>query len=74
MRRGGWVGLNCGKGRKRSVAGAPAEPTEGGAIFRRDGLLSTACEEIFRRAGALRGLRSPPEAGRPSYGGGKLLR
>jgi hypothetical protein len=30
-------------------AGALAETTGAGAIFRRDGLLSRACETIFRR-------------------------
>jgi hypothetical protein len=28
---------------------ATAEPTEAGAMFRRDGLISWACDAIFRR-------------------------
>jgi hypothetical protein len=42
---------------------APAEPTEGGAVFGRDGLFSSACVPIFRRLVAPRGLRSPADAG-----------
>jgi hypothetical protein len=40
------VGLRAAQ---RAAAPATAEPTEGGAVFRRDGLLSMACVTIFRR-------------------------
>jgi hypothetical protein len=56
--RGAW-----GRERRSAAAGTTAEPTEGGAIFSRDGLFSAACATIFRRLAARRGPRSPADAG-----------
>jgi hypothetical protein len=41
---------------KRASRRKRPEPTEDGAIFRRDGLFSAACATIFRRVGARRAL------------------
>jgi len=45
------------------AAEATAEPTEGRAVFGRDGLFSRVCVTIFRRLAARRALRSPADAG-----------
>jgi hypothetical protein len=47
------------------AAEATAEPTEGGAIFARDGLRSMACVTIFRRLAVRASLasRCPPIEG-----------
>jgi len=54
------VGLRAAQ---RVAAEATAGPTEGGAIFGRDGLFSMPCVTIFRRLAARRGFRSPADAG-----------
>jgi len=67
-REAGFASRRVGPGAaQRAAAEAMAEPTEGGAVFGRDGLFSMACVTIFRRLAARRGLRSPADAG-PSRG------
>jgi hypothetical protein len=46
------------------AAGAAADPTDGGAIFLREDLFSTACVTIFRRPVAGRGLRRARRPGK----------
>jgi hypothetical protein len=43
-------------GAERGAADATVEPAKGGAVFRREGLFSTACVTFFRRPVAGRGL------------------